>query len=164
MIHAAQGGYYFVATTLTVVVGLAVTIGYNPGCGGSPSPVPCDYLGLAESAAAEVQPFSPYGALEAVERGRSAYVHQPDRTHEAGVLIDRESCRVCRVDRYSILVPDFLLTPGETNGPMLAYRPPRLAPEDGPPDVLWQAELGLAELRGLPPLQPPVRDASGRRR
>jgi hypothetical protein len=84
-----------------------------PGCSGPPSAKPCDFFQIAKDAVSDRRGFSERWGMVALDDGSSAYVrdHQPPSEiagilHTPGVLIDRRSCRVCRVDGYAALLED----------------------------------------------------------
>ncbi len=94
----------FGALVLLVCANLAA-----PGCAGPPSAQPCDVFKVARDAVAGQRGFSERWGMVALDAGSSLYVRdrQPPHDivlHTPGVLIDRKSCRVCRVDGYAALL------------------------------------------------------------
>lgn len=112
-------------TYFVIVGGLALLACANlaaPGCAGPPSARPCDFFQIAKDAVAHTRGFSERWGMVALDDGSSVYVrdHQPPYEvagilHTPGVLVDRKSCRVCRVDGYAAISEDerrtFLVTP-----------------------------------------------------
>lgn len=116
-----------------IVAGLALLVCANlaaRGCAGPPSAQPCDVFKIARDAVADRRGFSERWGMIAMEAGSSLYVrdHQPPYEiagilHTPGVLIDRKSCRVCRVDGYATMLD------GER--PILLTTPPKQSAADG---------------------------------
>lgn len=101
-----------------------------PGCSGPPSPRPCDFFQIARDAVSDRRGFSERWGMVALDDGSSVYVrdHQPQYEiagilHTPGVLIDRRSCRVCRVDGYAAIL--------EEERPTLMTTPPKLEAAPG---------------------------------
>lgn len=116
----------------------AMLVGANlaaPGCTGPRSPAPCDFVAIAKVEAEPFNPYSPYSRIQVLDRGSSAYVHERDRSHGPGVLIDKASCRVCEAHAYSDALPDFLLEPGQSNGRVLYSAPSERPVSEGPWDI-----------------------------
>ncbi|MBI2260777.1 MAG: hypothetical protein HYU62_03840 [Caulobacterales bacterium] len=90
------------------LAGLTLLVGANhasPGCTG-PEVQRCDYVASAKIAVARSQhhPFQPDLGFEVFDQGSSVLVQQftppgePSLNHAPSVLIDKKSCRACRVD------------------------------------------------------------------
>lgn len=91
-----------------VLAGLALLIGTDhasPGCTG-PKVERCDYVASAKAAVARSphHPFQSDLGFEIFDQGSSVLVQQftppgePSLNHAPSVLIDKNSCRACRVD------------------------------------------------------------------
>lgn len=91
-----------------VLGGLVLLSGTNhaaPGCTG-PTVQRCDYVAIATVAVAQTghHPFQTDLGFEVFDQGSSVIVQQftppgePELNHAPSVLIDRRSCRACRVD------------------------------------------------------------------
>gem|GEM_PF-2468296 len=109
---------------LVTAVPLAANVA-SPGCTGPPARQPCDFVELFKSAT-----FVDYRrtfAIRVADLGSSVYVNQPllpqFLSHEPGVLIDKRSCRVCRVDGYAMLL-DYPEPPFDPPIRVLAWHPP----------------------------------------
>ncbi len=99
----------------------------SPGCTGPPARQPCDFVRLFRAATANLSEHHPMFAVRVADLGSSVYVQQPSLpqflSHLPGVLIDKRSCRVCRVDGYATLL-DYPQPPLDPPIRVLAWHPP----------------------------------------
>lgn len=100
-------GSFGAFTIFAVLAGLALLVGADhasPGCTG-PAISRCDYVATAKVAVSRTQhhPFQTDLGFEIFDQGSSVLVQQftppgePSLNHAPSVLIDKRSCRACRV-------------------------------------------------------------------
>jgi len=94
---------YAMMVALSALAMFAVTNLAAPGCSGPPVAA-CDFLAVgAQAAKANDRGLSPYFETVAYDAGSSVYVTNGPAPpgvllEPPGVLIDKKSCRVCKVD------------------------------------------------------------------
>ena len=104
-------GFYGLAAALAGLAALSVSAISSPGCTGPASVEPCDYLARFKDAATrQAGGYSQALPFQVLDLGSSVYVKQAGSegavAHTPGVVIDKKSCKVCRVDRTDVYVAE----------------------------------------------------------
>lgn len=102
-IRPAPLGFYGLALVLAGLAALSASAFSSPGCTGPQSQQPCDYVqSFKHAATRQAGGYSTALPFQVLDLGSSVYVGQAAPagavTHTPGAVIDKKSCRVCRVD------------------------------------------------------------------